>query len=60
VRLEPEGAGTRIHWHSRFDTKYPGTGAPMRAFLRRFLGDTADRLVGQAERDGHRGRSVEG
>jgi len=49
VTLEPVGGGTRIRWHSRFDTKYPGTGAPMRAFLRRFLGDTADRLVARAE-----------
>ena len=50
VTLAPDGAGTRIHWHSRFDTKYPGTGVPMRAFLRRFLGGTADRLVARAER----------
>jgi len=50
VNLEPDGGGTRIRWYSRFDTKYPGTGAPMRAFLRRFLGDTADRLVARAER----------
>src|SRR3954471_9271822 len=49
VWLEPLGAGTRIRWHSEFDTKYPGTGAPMRGFLRTFLGDTADRLVARAE-----------
>jgi hypothetical protein len=49
VRLEPLGAGTRIRWHSEFDTKYPGTGAPMRAFLRMFLGDTATRLAARAE-----------
>lgn len=68
VTLEPEGTGARIHWHSRFDTKYPGTGAPMRAFLRRFLGGTADRLVAQAERgpgpgsgrDGEERRSDQG
>ena len=50
VTLEPDGTGTRIRWHSEFDTKYPGTGAPMRLFLRTFLGDTADRLVVRAER----------
>jgi uncharacterized protein YndB with AHSA1/START domain len=50
VTLEPDGTGTRLRWHSTFDTKYPGTGAPMRLFLRTFLGDTASRLVAQAER----------
>jgi len=60
VTLEPDGGGTRIRWHSRFDTKYPGTGAPMRAFLRRFLGDTADRLVARAERGAGAGEHPSG
>jgi uncharacterized protein YndB with AHSA1/START domain len=50
VHLEPDGAGTRIRWHSTFDTKYPGTGPAMRLFLRTFLGDTAKRLAARAER----------
>jgi hypothetical protein len=50
VYLEPQGAGTRIRWHSTFDTKYPGTGWVMRRFLGFFLGDTASRLVARAER----------
>jgi uncharacterized protein YndB with AHSA1/START domain len=50
VFLEPLDGGTRIRWHSEFDTKYPGTGAPMRMFLRAFLGDTARRLAERAER----------
>ena len=53
-----------MRWHSEFDTKYPGTGAPMRLFLRAFLGDTAKRLVARAERgpgpDGGERGSVEG
>lgn len=57
VVLEPDGTGTRIRWHSQFDTKYPGTGRPMRAFLRTVLGDTATRLVARAERGpGHSDR----
>ena len=64
VVLEPDGTGTRIRWHSEFDTKYPGTGAPMRVFLRTILGDTADRLVARSERgpgrDGRERRTVEG
>ncbi len=50
VVLEPVDDGTRIRWHSEFDTLYPGTGAPMRWFLRAFLGDTARRLADRAER----------
>lgn len=49
VYLDPEGAGTRLRWHSTFDTKYPGTGWAMRRFLQAFLGDTASRLVTRAE-----------
>jgi len=49
VYLEPDGAGTRIRWHSTFDTRYPGTGPAMRLFLRAFLGDTAKRLAARAE-----------
>jgi uncharacterized protein YndB with AHSA1/START domain len=64
VTLEPTGAGTRVRWHSEFDTKYPGTGAPMRLFLRAFLGDTATRLVARAERgagaEGGEQESVDG
>ena len=51
VVLEPDGTGTRIRWHSQFDTRYPGTGAPMRVFLRLFLGDTATRLAARAASD---------
>lgn len=64
VVLDPDGAGTRVRWHSEFDTRYPGTGTAMRLFLRAFLGDTAKRLVARAERgpgpDGGERPSVEG
>jgi SAM-dependent methyltransferase/uncharacterized protein YndB with AHSA1/START domain len=30
VLLEPDGAGTRLVWRCRFDSKVPGLGAPMR------------------------------
>jgi uncharacterized protein YndB with AHSA1/START domain len=49
VYLDPAGTGTRIRWHSTFDTRYPGTGTAMTLFLRRFLGDTAERLAARAE-----------
>ena len=49
VTLTARGGGTEIVWHSEFDSKYPGAGAAMRAFLRFFLSDTAKRLATQAE-----------
>ena len=50
VTLTPVPVGTQIVWHSEFDSKYPGTGTAMRAFLRFFLSDTAQRLATQAEK----------
>ena len=50
VTLTPVPGGTRIVWHSEFDAKYPGTGAPMRAFIRALVSDFAKRLAAQAER----------
>lgn len=50
VRLTAEDGGTRIHWHTEFDPKIPGTGAFYRAVLSRFVADTAKRLAAAAER----------
>ena len=50
VTLTPEAGGTRIVWHSEFDSKYPGTGAAMRAFIRLLLADFAKGLATQAEK----------
>jgi uncharacterized protein YndB with AHSA1/START domain len=50
VTLEPGGTGTLIRWHSEFDAKYPGTGVPMRGFIRMVLTDMCTRLVARAER----------
>ncbi len=51
VTLAPSGSGTHIVWHGEFDARYPGTGRPMAAFLRRVLGDFATRLASHAERE---------
>ena len=52
VTLTPLGnAGTRIGWRSRFDAKIPGTGWLLRRGLRRFLGELANGLAREAERD---------
>lgn len=50
VTLEPEGAGTRITWSSRFERgRVPGSDGFVEWFLRRFLTDTAKRLARAAE-----------
>jgi uncharacterized protein YndB with AHSA1/START domain len=52
VTLTPTpDAGTHIRWHSRFAAKIPGTGWLLRRGLRRFLGELADGLAREAERD---------
>jgi uncharacterized protein YndB with AHSA1/START domain len=46
VTLEPDGAGTRIAWSSRFErATVPGTAWFFRWFLRTFIADTARRLA---------------
>lgn len=50
VTLTPEAGGTQIVWHSEFDSKYPGTGAAMRAFIQILLSDFSKRLAGRAEK----------
>jgi SAM-dependent methyltransferase len=35
VVFEPDGAGTRVVWRCRFESKLPGLGAPMRWFVAR-------------------------
>jgi len=37
VLLEPDGAGTRLIWRCRFDSKIPGLGAPMRWLVTRLF-----------------------
>ena len=37
VLLEPDGAGTRLIWRCRFDSKIPGFGAPMRWMVTRLF-----------------------
>ena len=52
VTLTPLGnAGTHIGWRSRFDPRIPGTGWLLRRGLHRFLGELADGLAREAERD---------
>lgn len=51
VRLEPEGAGTRIEWRSSFEAARPAfTAGFWRWFLERFIADTARRAAREAER----------
>lgn len=51
VTLEPTGTGTKIHWHSEFDRKLPGTGHGMSAFIRFVLTDICSSLIRRAERN---------
>jgi SAM-dependent methyltransferase/uncharacterized protein YndB with AHSA1/START domain len=37
VRLEPDGAGTRLTWRCRFDSSVPGLGPPMRWMVTRLF-----------------------
>lgn len=50
VTLTDWNGGTEIAWVSRFEPKVPGTGAVLRLFLTRLLGDLATRLARRAER----------
>ena len=45
VNLEPEGAGTRIHWSGGFRPLVPLTGRLMLAFIRGMIGSMAGRLA---------------
>jgi uncharacterized protein YndB with AHSA1/START domain len=49
VTLSPAGDGTAIRWHSRFDSKLPGTGPLIRRGLGRFIERTAEGLAREAE-----------
>jgi uncharacterized protein YndB with AHSA1/START domain len=53
VTLAPDGDGTTIRWHSRFDTKLPGTGPLFRRALGRFIEKTAEGLAREAESSGY-------
>jgi uncharacterized protein YndB with AHSA1/START domain len=37
VLLEPDGAGTRLIWRCRFESKIPGLGLPLRWFVTGFF-----------------------
>lgn len=53
VTLTEAGAGgdcTNLHWESRFDARYPGTAAPLRALVRRVLEDVAGKIAREAQR----------
>ena len=50
VRLEPDGAGTRIVWTGSFVPAFPGGGAVMSRLLAMAVGGFAKRLAVQAER----------
>ncbi len=47
VLFEPDGAGTRLIWRCRFDSKIPGLGAPMRWLVTRLFRQA---LAGLAKR----------
>jgi uncharacterized protein YndB with AHSA1/START domain len=49
VTLEPDGGGTKIRWHSEFESKIPGTGGLYRRVLSRFMADAVKRLAKAAE-----------
>jgi hypothetical protein len=49
IDLAPDGAGTRIRWHSTFTAKVPGTGWLYRMALARFIRRCADGLAAHAE-----------
>jgi hypothetical protein len=50
VVLSDTAGGTRIHWHSQFDARFPGTGGLIRRSLQRAVSDVAGRLAAEAER----------
>jgi len=49
VTLDPVAGGTDIHWHGEFDTRYPGTGRVMTAFLHAMLTGFASSLARRAD-----------
>jgi uncharacterized protein YndB with AHSA1/START domain len=49
IDLEPVADGTRIHWHSSFHAKVPGTGPLYRWQLGKFIQQTVDGLAERAE-----------
>ena len=51
VRLEPDGAGTRITWSGTFTPAFPGGAAVMRRFFLGTVGGFARRLAAHAESD---------
>lgn len=50
VDLEPDGTGTRVHWHSSFRPKVPGTGWLYRIALQRLITEFAGGLATVSER----------
>jgi carbon monoxide dehydrogenase subunit G len=48
IDLEPDGQGTKIHWHSSFRSKVPGMGGIYRRTLARFIGDVVRGLVARS------------
>jgi len=49
VRLEPEGAGTRLTWRCSFDTGIPGLGWLLRLYIDRFFRSTLERFAARME-----------
>ena len=52
VRVEPDGAGSRITWGGNFTPAFPGGAAVMQRFFRRTVGGFVKRLAREAERRG--------
>jgi SAM-dependent methyltransferase/uncharacterized protein YndB with AHSA1/START domain len=48
VVLEPDGAGTRLIWRCRFESKLPGLGRPMRWFVTRVFRGALEGLARHA------------
>jgi uncharacterized protein YndB with AHSA1/START domain len=55
VELSEDGGVTTITWREEYVPKVPGTGAPLRWFLRHFVQRCADGLAAHAERAGTAG-----
>lgn len=51
VRIEPDGAGSRIVWSGLFEPKLAGTTGALQLFLRRTIGSFSRRLAAYAERE---------
>ena len=57
VELAPNGEGTTVRWRCSFDPRIPLLGRPMRAVLRKILGDLARQLAAASTTRGNRSGS---